>query len=117
MEGLWLKQCTFAENISKLIRYIRDRGYYARYEEFYRTPEQAKINAAKGTGIENSLHCERLAGDLTLFDRTGKPFTKTEDYEWVGDYWKSLHPLNRWGGEFNDGNHFSMKIDANDPRR
>jgi hypothetical protein len=38
-------------------------------------------------------------------------FQSTDAYKPLGDYWKSLDPLNCWGGDFKpkaDGNHFSM---------
>lgn len=56
----------------------------------------------------NSKHCDRLAVDLNLF-AGGAYASKTEDYKPLGEYWKSLDPANRWGGDFKgfpDGNHF-----------
>jgi hypothetical protein len=27
----------------------------------------------------------------------------------LGKYWKRQHPLCRWGGDFQDGNHYSLE--------
>lgn len=64
-------------------------------------------------GLANSLHRDRLAGDLLLFKRTAgkRAYLKaTADYAALGDYWKALDPLCRWGGDFPqpDGGHFSV---------
>lgn len=103
------KQRIFAYNIAGLILWAFEQGYEVTLGEAYRTPEQAALNAQKGTGIANSVHTQRLAMDLNLF-KDGKFLTASEDYKPLGDYWKALHPLNRWGGDFTqkDGNHFSV---------
>ncbi len=59
--------------------------------------------------MEGSLHYKRLAIDLNLFVngryiRSGK----NPAYVELGAYWKGLHPLCRWGGDFGDANHFSI---------
>jgi len=48
-----------------------------------------------------------LAVDLELF-KDGAYLTKTEDHKALGEYWKTLHELCRWGGDFDDGNHYSL---------
>lgn len=106
------KQKTFALNASKLIGYIFQSGFKCTFGDAYRSPEQAKINAAAGKGIVDSLHCKRLAVDLNLFDLSDKYLADTQDYSQFGEYWESLDPLNRWGGRFHhrpDGNHFEMR--------
>ena len=103
------KQRLFVRNISLLIQYAYTIGYELSFAEAYRTPEQAKLNAKKGSGISNSLHISRLAIDLNLF-RDGKYLTKTSDHAQLGAFWQSIHKDNRWGGDFKqpDGNHYSM---------
>lgn len=111
------KQRTFAGNIGKLIVWAYENDYEVTFGEATRTPEQAALNARTGKGIANSLHIKRLAVDLNLFIDT--TYGGDEDiyqpnsdaYEPLGTYWKSLDPLNRWGGDFSrpDGNHFSME--------
>ena len=60
--------------------------------------------------MQNSLHYEGLAMDVDLCDSDGAYLDKTEYHKQFGDYWKSLHPDCRWGGDFKkpDGNHYSI---------
>jgi hypothetical protein len=101
----------FTHNIARLILWAYEQGYELTLSEAYRTPEQAELNAKAGKGIANSLHTQRLAIDLNLF-RGGRWLQFSEQHRPLGDYWKTLHPLNRWGGDFRprpDGNHYSME--------
>lgn len=102
------RQQEFAWNVSHLIEKIMCDGYRCTFGEAYRTPEQAALNAKKGIGIVNSLHCKRLAVDLNLF-KDGVYLADTESHRPFGEYWESLHPSNRWGGRFKDGNHYEMQ--------
>lgn len=104
------QQRLFAQLVARLILRAAEMGYEVTLGEAYRTPEQAALNAAKGSGIVHSLHCRRLAIDLNLF-RAGVYLTDTESYRPLGMWWLEQHELNRWGGNFSklqDGNHFSM---------
>lgn len=103
------KQRIFTWCIGQLISWAYANGYELTFGDAYRDPRLAELNAKQGKGIKNSLHCERLAVDFNLF-KDGKYLTDSEDYRPLGDYWKSLHTLARWGGDFSrpDGNHFSF---------
>lgn len=104
------KQNTFTGMVAKLITFAQQKGYKLTFGEAYRTPEQAQLNAKKGSGINNSLHTQRLAVDFNLFDANGKYLTATSDYKELGEYWESLG--GSWGGRFKtrpDGNHFSLE--------
>ncbi len=104
------KQHLFLVCVSKLITWADSQGYQLTGGELYRTPEQAQLNAQKGTGIANSNHGLRLAIDLNLF--VGGTFqTTTEQYRPLGEYWESLNPLCAWGGRFSkpDADHFSFE--------
>ncbi len=50
-----------------------------------------------------------MAIDMSLFIND-KYQRKTAAYKPLGDYWESLDPLNRWGGRFDDGNHFERNL-------
>lgn len=88
-------------------------GYGVTFGEAYRTPEQAALNAAKGSGISNSLHTERLAIDLNLF-KDGRYITDGEGHRELGAWWKTLGPMYRFGGDFKraDWNHYSISPDG-----
>jgi hypothetical protein len=95
--------------IGQLIAYTYEQGYNLTWGEAYRTAEQAQWDVEHGTGILESVHCERLAVDLQLF-KEGVYLTDPGDYAFMGYYWKSLHPLCKWGGDFAtvDADHFSI---------
>lgn len=114
------------------------QGYRFTFGEAMRSDEQAEINAlgAQGrehvaqlldrrfvllaakirnngnnNGIRRTAHSLQLALDLNAF-KEGRYLTKTDDWRELGEYWESLHPLCRWGGRFDDGNHLSFEYDG-----
>lgn len=92
------KQRLFSRNIAHLILFAYANGYEITCGDFLAT-----------TGHKtNSNHYIKLAADLNLFN-DGEYLTETEDHRLLGEFWESLHPDNRWGGRFNDGNHYSME--------
>lgn len=103
------KQQLFTVMVANLVLWAESRGFRLTYGEAYRTPEQAALNAKKGSGISNSLHTQRLAVDFNLFIN-GKYQDKSEAYLPLGEYWEQLG--GSWGGRFKsnpDGNHFSLE--------
>jgi hypothetical protein len=105
------KQSLFVRLVAQLIQKASEMGYELTFGETYRTPEQALLNAKASKGIKNSVHTERLAVDFNLF-KDGRFLAHTEDHRHLGEYWESLHPDCRWGGRFNDGNHYSLTPDG-----
>lgn len=103
------QQTTFSLNVSKLIAHIYEQGYAVTFGDAYRSQEQANIDAAKGIGIKNSLHCQRLAIDLNLF-KDDIYITDPASYKQFATYWESLNSANRSGINFprGDANHFQM---------
>lgn len=106
------QRCLFTKLTAKLIDFAFTLpGYEVSYEQTKRTPAEALANKAKGTGISNSLHLLGLAVDINLYIG-GEYQIDSEAHKPLGDYWKSLHPLARWGGDFKpnpDGNHYSLE--------
>ncbi len=105
------KQQTFAFLFAKLITEAYRLGYLVTIGEIWRPPAIAMANAKKGTGIANSLHTLRLAADINLY-KNGKWLTATADYKELGQYWARLSTTEYtcvWGGDFGDGNHFSIE--------
>lgn len=110
-ETLREKQSRFARSVPLLLQYIFARGYECTLGEAWRTQIQAAANAASGAGIASSLHIERLAIDVNLFLH-GLFLQSSEDHRPFGEFWKSLGPDYRWGGDFKpkpDGNHYSIE--------
>jgi len=99
------RQRKFTRMVADLILFAYAHGYELTFAEAYRTPEQAALNAKKGSGISRSLHCDRLAVDFNLF-KDGKYLTSTEAHRPLGEFWESIGGA--WGGRFKDGNHYSL---------
>lgn len=107
------EQEKFALHLANLIEWIFKNNCTVTLGEAWRTNEQAMIYAKQGKGIINSLHCQRLAVDLNIFDASGKLFQTVEEYRKAGEYWQSLDKQNRWGGIFReraDANHFERQL-------
>lgn len=107
------KQRLFTRLISELVIWAYDNGYELTQGDAYRDPRLfGKVGEKKGYGHRNSNHKVRLAKDLNLFI-DGKYMTETEDHRPLGEKWESMHELCRWGGRFNDGNHYSFEHNGN----
>jgi hypothetical protein len=102
------KQRHFTHMIGKLIVWAYENGLELTFGEAYRTPEMQRIYLAqKKTQVKSSKHQLRLAVDFNLF-KNGEYITDSVGYTDLGTYWKSLDPLNVWGGDWRtlkDGNH------------
>lgn len=112
MSELVTKQKLFVHRLCLLFDWLYSHNYEITLGEVYRPEETAKLYAAEGIGIVNSLHRLRLAIDVNLW-LSDKLLTATKDYEAAGCYWESLstpQALCKWGGRFTraDGNHFSI---------
>lgn len=108
------KQSLFVRLLAQLYAEAERRGYELTLGEGWRPPELVAIYAKDGRGSSTSLHPDRLAQDLNLF-KNGQWLQATEAHRELGEYWKSLHPLCRWGGDFKDrpdGNHYSLTPDG-----
>jgi hypothetical protein len=103
----------FAQAAALLIQKAKELGYGVTLGEAWRTPEQAALNASRGIGIADSLHCERLAIDLNLF-KDGVYLTAPDAYVELGTWWKAQGTSYRFGGDFQikDYDHFSITPDG-----
>ena len=104
------RQRLFGGLLGKLLVHIYESGYEVSVDWAYRPPEVAAYYAQIGVGIRNSLHIKKLAVDLNLF-LDGKWLRETEAHKGFGDWWEAQHPLCRWGGRWNDGNHYEVRDD------
>ncbi|TAN59643.1 M15 family peptidase [bacterium] len=101
------KQRKFTLMVAKLIAWAYANGFELTFGEAYRTPEQQEIYVKAGKSKTlKSKHLERLAIDVNLFI-AGEYKTDAGSYGPLGEFWKSLDPDNRWGGDWGwDANHF-----------
>jgi hypothetical protein len=95
------KRRRFTHNLALLVLFAEGRGYGA-------AVDMAKRCEDCPVGHQNSLHKLGLAVDINLY-RDGVYLTETDDHKELGEFWKSLDPNHAWGGDFNDGNHYSSK--------
>lgn len=110
------KQRLHVRLTSMLIEHAYLHGYELTWGQTTRTEAEAAANATSGAGIAKSLHIQKLAVDLNLF-KDGHFLQNSEDHAPLGAFWKGLHPLCRWGGDFKDklgrpkpdGNHYSIE--------
>ena len=104
------KQRLFMWCISELLDYAYDQDLALTAGDFARNDNRGHM--------PGSMHYARLAADLNVFIFTAEgTWEYLESYDeaplmWdrLGTYWKALHPLCRWGGDFEtrDLNHFSV---------
>jgi hypothetical protein len=129
------KQAIFSKNIASLIIYADMIGIDLTFGEAYRTHSQVLlyyfgykvvrggafgIKLIKSRKLSNTLrgqHPRRLALDFNFFIK-GELTYEFEKVKELGEFWLTLHPDNRWGGDFNkngikdgfvDTPHFEMQ--------
>ena len=112
------KQRIFSRNVARLIVYAYQNGLELTFGEAYRTIEQQMLYVqSKRSQTMNSMHLQRLAVDFNVFSK-GNLTYDWETIKILGDYWESLDPKNRWGGDWNnneikdgfiDSPHFEMQ--------
>ena len=103
-------QQRFTTCIGLIILYASCKGYGLTFGDAFRDRRVFGRFGYKGSySNKNSVHKLRLAVDFNLFIN-GKYIIDGDHpaYQDLGQHWKSLDPLARWGGDFNDANHFSF---------
>ena len=105
------KQRYFTRLVGLLIEYAYQQGYELTFGDAFRDERvHGKVGEKKSYSSAGSVHKERLAVDFNLF-KDGQYLTSSEAHKPLGDFWKSLDPMCRWGGDFKspDGNHYSFE--------
>jgi hypothetical protein len=97
------QQAAFLLDAAKLIQKASQFGLTITGGELFRTQEQQDLHFAAGKSkLRHSLHQDRLAIDLNFFKKgsTGAFELTYEkaDIQSLGDWWESLSPQNKWGG-------------------
>ena len=103
------RQRLFMRLLPRLIDYAYAQGYELSIGDGFRDPRlHGAVGVKMGYGHAKSNHKNRLAIDLNLF-KDGLFLPNTTDHTTLGEFWEKLDPLCRWGGRFNDGNHYSVE--------
>jgi hypothetical protein len=113
--NLVAEQNAFLGDVAKLIEFIynSDNGMLITAGELFRTNYQQTEYVKNG--LSNTMfsnHCRRLAIDLN-FIQNGNIIDDKEKLLIYGDFWESLSPENRWGGNFStiyDPGHFERNV-------
>lgn len=123
------QQIIFTKNIASLIVYADLLGIELTFGDAYRSNSQMLLNffgykvvrgsvglrlqkSKKLSNTLNSKHGKRLAVDFNFFINGRLTYDKHKLAE-LGKFWESLHPKNRWGGNFTnftDTPHFEMNV-------
>jgi len=108
-ETLRQKQSRFVKEIAKLIQYAELLGYELTFADAYRDPRlYGKMGEKKGYGAASSCHKLRLAMDLNLFLH-GEWLQTSDAHNQLGEWWEKQGVDHRWGGRWEDGNHYSFE--------
>ena len=108
--------------IAQLIQWAYVQGYELSLGDAYRDPRlHGALGEKKGYGHASSCHKMRLALDLNLYIDSSADVdddvyqVSTAAHRKLGEQWKSMHELARWGGDFStpDGNHYSFEHEGN----
>lgn len=114
------QQAAFLLQVAELIQRAAELGLVVTGGELYRTPEQQALYVQAGRSATlDSQHLKRLAIDLNCFvtnpDGTLRLTYAADDLRPLGEFWESLDPANRWGGNwssFKDTPHFERIVRA-----
>lgn len=108
--SLSAKQIEFTQCTGKLIEFAYTQGYGLTFGDAFRDKRVfGEFGQKVSYASANSVHKLRLAVDFNLF--INDSYISNGDhpaYRALGDHWESLHKDARWGGRFNDANHFSF---------
>lgn len=118
--SLVAEQFAFALDVCKLILYAKEQGFVVTFGEVQRPIEMQELYVKTGRSrTMKSWHLKRLAVDLNFF-KDGKLVYAVEVLRPLGQFWESLHPYNRWGGNFDrdwskadsfvDSPHFERRV-------
>jgi hypothetical protein len=106
------KQTEFARLIPRLIDKAFELGFEVTLGDAYRDPRvHGAMGEKKSYSAISSNHKIRLAIDLNLF-KDGRYIADSEGHAELGAWWEAQHAAARWGGRFQDPNHYEFKNDG-----
>lgn len=123
------EQIEFTKDVAELIQFAETKGLNLTFGEAYRPMTQQLlyvmgrsvkkvgktlkiVKAPVRSATMNSMHMKRLAVDFNLFI-DGELTWNLVDYQELGEFWETLSPKNRWGGNwktFKDAPHFERRV-------
>jgi hypothetical protein len=107
--SLRAKQSRFAKLVGSLLLKAYEMGYEVTLGDAYRDPRvHGDLGVRKSYSHPKSAHKVRLAIDLNLF-RNGEYLEGSAAHQPLGEWWEAQDTDARWGGRFNDGNHYSFE--------
>lgn len=110
MSELLALQFKFARMVPALIAQAHALGFNVTLGDAYRDPRlHGEVGIKGGYGHPRSCHKVRLAIDLNLF-RDGQLLQSSEAHQALGQWWEAQDPAAKWGGKFQDGNHYSLEF-------
>jgi hypothetical protein len=102
------RQELFMRLLPRLIDKAHELGFEIRGGDLFRDPRvHGQFGEKIAYGHSKSNHKLKCAIDLNLF-KDGQYLATTDDHEELGTWWDELHDQTRWGGHFNDGNHYEV---------
>jgi hypothetical protein len=103
------KQRLFARLVPRLIDKAHELGFEVTLGDAFRDPRvHGALGVDLGYGHPRSAHKNKLAIDLNLFYE-GAYLSTTAAHRRLGEWWEAQHVFARWGGRFQDGNHYSFE--------
>lgn len=103
------KQRLFSRLIAEHTLWLYEQGYECTEGDSFRSPRAfGQMGEKKAYGRKYSNHKVKLAKDINLF-KDKQWLQKTSDHAESGAVWELRHPLCRWGGHYDDGNHYSLE--------
>ncbi len=108
---LSVKQQQFTKCVGMLIAYAYHKGFALTFGDAFRDSRAfGEFGDKKLYAAAKSVHKVRLAVDLNLFVNGEYIIDgENEAYIELGEFWENLHDDARWGGRFDDANHFSFE--------
>ncbi len=99
--------------LPRLIDKAHSLGFEIRGGDLFRDPRiHGEHGKKRAYGHKKSNHKLKLAIDLNLF-KNDEFIQTTEGHRQLGEWWEEQHEDCRWGGRFNDGNHYSLTHNGN----